>query len=113
MGWDAYAVGYVETLHQKDFDKAINRILKKTGAADSGLTHGYLDWSACAKALMEITETTAYGEGYSHQWLQSIEYKIKRAKYDPDSEVEPWAFYSAQEFLKLCIKHKLDIKFNW
>jgi len=48
-----------------------------------------------------------------HQSLLYIEDKINRAKHEPDSEVELWAFYSAQEFLKICIKHKLGIKFSW
>jgi|SRR5882757_1901716 len=113
MGWDAYAVGYVETLHQKDFDKAIKRILRKGQYADAGLTQGYLDCTPCAKAMEEITGVTSYGEGYSHQSLLYIEDKINRAKHEPDSEVELWAFYSAQEFLKICIKHKLGIKFSW
>ena len=113
MGWDAYAIGYNKEKHQKDFDKAINKILRKGFNPDGGLQYGMLDMTVCAEALEEITGKSAYGEKYTYEWMISIRSKIRYTKHDPKSKIVDWAFYSAQEFLKICLKHKLDIEFSW
>lgn len=109
MGWDAYAnrpQGHIRST----FRVASKAVIEEAGSVDIGLESGWLDCSACARALEAATGNSCYDEfGWSSE-------KVSKLANDAIWDIEghpKWALLSAKSFLECCAKINTGIHFSW
>ncbi len=109
MGWDAFAnttKGHIKST----FRPAAKEVMGIAGSVDFGLERGWLDCSACAKALQDATGSSCYDrDGWSAEQVKRL---AENAVWDVE-EHEAWALYSAKYFLEACAKINTGIHFSW
>jgi len=129
MGWDAFAMKNGKDLKhtsplsedgyqlkdsdlRKAFNDAAERVYKKAGSVDWLLERGALDCSDCANVLEDILGIDTYDENLltNRQLVAASEGKIWCNDKKKHSD---WAYYSAKEFVRVCIEKGLGIEFSF
>lgn len=109
MGWDAFAnktKGHIKST----FRVCSKEVREKAGSVDIGLESGWLDCSACARALEAATGASCYDEdGWSAAKVKRLS---QEANFDIDDH-DQWALLSAKAFLDSCAKIGTGIHFSW
>ena len=123
MGWDAFAMQRGKHLERdwpmrrikkrrfrRAFTKASERTHDRTGQVDWMLQIGGLDCSPCAEALEAATGMDAWGDDLT---VRQIQQYATGARWDFEENFEPWAYWSAREFLETCARLRLGMHFSW
>jgi hypothetical protein len=109
MGWDAFAnrtKGHIKST----FRPASEAVKDEAGSVDIGLESGWLDCSACARALEAATGQSCYDEfGWSAKKVRKM---ADGANWDIEGH-DRWALLSAKSFLESCAKINTGINFSW
>lgn len=113
MGWDMYARGPRggRRPQREKFVAASKFVIAKAGSVDCLLEVSALDCSACAYALQDMTGLSAWLD-WSIDDVQKAWAKAKQVK-PKDIEAEPWAYWSAREFLRICAENKLKTEASY
>lgn len=119
MGWDAFSSAkydfskerFDKKGHQKAFKDAMKFIQKKSGTADGGVQHGWLDCRICGEMLEKATGKSVWDDPWS---IDEVIETNKCAQWDfKYNEGDSWAYWSARKFLETCAQLKLSIRFSW
>jgi hypothetical protein len=111
MGWDAFAIR-TKCHIRTTFKQAEIDVRSKADSVDFGLHKGWLDCSACAKALEEATGESCWDED---GWSAAKVRRLATTATWPDevADENKWAVYSAKAFLEACAKIGTGIRFSW
>lgn len=104
MGWDAYAVGPKggRVRSTADFKSAANAVRQVVGSVDGLLERGGLACSPCAYAIEEVSNKSAWRD-WSADEVKSLWQTWQTI--DPEYVENPWAYYSARAFIKVCAEN--------
>lgn len=128
MGWDAFSSAPLSInkglklkhkRHREAFAQAVANVRKHTDMVDGYLDAGALDCSACRDMLEKAAEKSVknlnWGLAYEPGGMQPEVVKVMHMFLNWDFRVKKddiWAYWSAREFVRVCVEQDLAIRFD-